>query len=138
MMKLTEAQIYAEKRGGKVHIQTGPTTFLFSCNRNHLWERPIEIIMKRYEWCPLCPHSKGERTSRYIFEDLLGKKFPSRAPKFLNGLRLDGYNEELQIVDMENLEYPPDEFIQKYHYQTRPIQRKPLSIGTVLEISILD
>ena len=46
--------------------------------------------------------------------------------------------EELQIIDMENLEYPPDEFIQKYHYQTRPIQRKPLSIGTVLEISILD
>src|SRR6185369_426039 len=58
MSNLAEAQIYAEKRGGKVHIQTGPTTFLFSCHKNHLWERPLEEVTKRYDWCPLCPHSK--------------------------------------------------------------------------------
>ena len=53
--------------------------------------------------------------------------------------------EELQIVDMKNLEYPPDEFIQKYHYQTvnhvisKPehFRNTPLSIGTVLEIAVL-
>jgi hypothetical protein len=98
MSNLDEAQIYAEKRGGKVHIQTGPTTFLFSCHRKHLWERPLEVIIKRYDWCPLCPHSKGERTSRYIFEDLLGKEFPPSRPKFLEGLHLDGYNKELQLA----------------------------------------
>ena len=55
MSNLAEAQIYAKKRGGKVHIQTGPTTFLFSCNRNHLWERPLEVIKKKYDWCPHTP-----------------------------------------------------------------------------------
>ena len=115
MTKLTEAQIYAEKCGGKCCIQTGPTTFLFSCHRNHLWERPLEVITKRYDWCPLCPCSRGERTSRYIFEDLLGKKFPSRAPKFLNGLRLDGYNEELQLAF---------EFNGKQHYALNPMFHK--------------
>src|SRR6185369_11406081 len=112
MSNLAEAQIYAKKRGGKALIQTGPTTFLFSCNRNHLWERPI---MKRYDWCPLCPHSKGERTSRYIFEDLLGKKFPPRAPKFLQGMRLDGYNEELKLAF---------EFNGQQHYALNPMFHK--------------
>ena len=112
MSNLAEAQIYAKKRGGKALIQTSPTTFLFSCNRNHLWERPI---MKRYDWCPLCPHSKGERTSRYIFEDLLGKKFPPRAPKFLQGMRFDGYNEELKLAF---------EFNGQQHYALNPMFHK--------------
>src|SRR4051794_5666863 len=98
MPNLVEAQTYAEKCGGKCLVQIGPTTFLFSCHRNHLWERLIEIITKRYDWCPLCPHSKGERTSRYIFEDLLGKKFPPHTPKFLQGMHFDGYNEELKLA----------------------------------------
>src|SRR6185369_2055262 len=46
--------------------------------------------------------------------------------------------EELQIVDMENLEYPPDEFIQKYHYRSERPRSTSLSIGTVLEVAILD
>jgi len=111
MSNLAEAQIYAEKRGGKCHLQTGSTTFLFLCHRKHLWERPLEVITKRYDWCPLCPHSKGERTSRYIFKDLLGKEFPPSRPKFLKGLHLDGYNKELQLAF---------EFNGQHHFQFVP------------------
>ena len=61
----------------------------------------MESILQRYKrnyrWCNSCPHI-FERTCRYIFEELLHKKFPPRKPKFLEGLQLDGYNEELHLA----------------------------------------
>jgi hypothetical protein len=54
----------------------------------------LDNVKNKYTWCPVCPFTTAERKCRFVFEDLLGKKFPPCSPSFLKGLLLDGYIEE--------------------------------------------
>ena len=51
----------------------------------------------RGEGCDKCIH-KTETLCRLAFENITGKPFPKKRPKFLEGLEFDGYNEELKIA----------------------------------------
>ena len=106
----TKALAYAQRREGRCLGKVNPNTYLWLCKKGHQWEAPYKNMKQNYKWCNICPNIP-ERTCRYIFEDLLHKKFPPRKPKFLEGLHLDGYNEELGLA----FEYSGNQ-----HYQIVP------------------
>ena len=92
-----KALAYAQSREGKCLARVSPNIYLWVCKNQHRWKAPYRDMKQNYRWCNSCPHI-FERTCQYIFEELLHKKFPPQKPKFLEGLQLDGYNEELHLA----------------------------------------
>lgn len=57
----------------------------------------LNSIKSRSTWCPRCP-LKNESECLRLFETLLGVSFPKCRPDWLEGLELDGYNEEMGLA----------------------------------------
>lgn len=71
--------------------------------------------------CIFCNSRRSESVTRKIYEKLTGKEFKNCRPKWLQGLELDGYNEELKIAfeynGVQHYKYIP-EFFHKKGIQT--------------------
>lgn len=97
---LEEARAAAATRGGACLSEsyvscTSP--LLWECGeKKHLWKSSYSSVVTRGSWCPSCP-LKSENACRVLCETLTGFRFIKCRPKWLGGLELDGYCEELEI-----------------------------------------
>jgi hypothetical protein len=87
--------------------------FLFNCENSHEFEAEIRSITAG-QWCSKCKF-KNQTECIQIIEKLSGQIFKQMRPKILNGLELDGYNEELKLA----IEYNG-----KQHYVYSPFFHK--------------
>lgn len=100
--KLTIEEMHevARMRGGEClsqDYQGGQIPLRWRCSERHQWDaRPAHIRINR-SWCPHCLY-KNEQECRRTIERLTGKKFPKQRPRWLDGLELDGYNQEIEIA----------------------------------------
>lgn len=115
-LTIEEMHVLAVEKGGEclsTEYVNSITKLKWRCSKGHEWEaRPGDI--KRVSWCPNCSRggsSLGEKISRELLESMLGFPLIKSRPNFLNGLELDGYNEEQKIA----FEYHGDQ-----HY--KPVQ----------------
>ncbi len=107
-------QDIARERGGRLLSDEYKNAFselLWECDQGHQWEAKAYSVKNINSWCPQCSKSRSERLCREIIEDLTGYTFASVRPKFLKGLELDGYNEEV---------YTAFEYQGEQHYRYKP------------------
>ncbi len=103
----------------------------WKCAEGHEWSANFSHMRNRGQWCPSCVN-KSEQLCRDIFESNLLEKFPSVRPEWLEGLELDGYNEELGIAfeyqGRQHYKYIPKFFhregIHQFHEQQERDRRK--------------
>lgn len=72
------------------------TKLRWMCEFKHEWDA-TPVCVKLGTWCPHC-RLKNETECRSIIERLTRQPFTKRRPIFLEGLELDGFNEETGIA----------------------------------------
>lgn len=93
-------QMLAERYGGRClseEYTNAHTKLLWECSDGHRWWAMPASIKNSSTWCPHCRY-KNEQECRGVFEALTGKAFPKCRPKWLEGLELDGYCEDLGVA----------------------------------------
>lgn len=87
----------------------------YQCPTGHYYSITYSNFKKGHG-CPYCIYKKEQET-REILETLYASPFPKQRPKWLNGMELDGYNEELGLA----FEYQGE---QHYHYHPKLFHKK--------------
>jgi hypothetical protein len=93
----------AGSRGGKCLSETyhGLTQKLtWECSFGHQWDAIPNNVKNHGSWCPHCKVNVGEELVRAALEEAFsGKSFDrTRREPWMEGLELDGYNEELRLA----------------------------------------
>jgi hypothetical protein len=121
------AEIVAS-RGGKLKTldyRGVDGTYQFECSLGHEFSNMFKKVEKG-QWCPICSRgSKSEEVARTTLEQLLGKKFPRKRPKWLRNSRgyqmeLDGFSEDLSVA----FEYQGYQHFESDHWGTDLASRK--------------
>lgn len=97
---IEDIRTLAEKNNGKlvsdVYINKH-TKLIWECDKGHQFEMAPHSIDSQQQWCPYCLY-KDEAFCREFIQKVLQCTMFKCRPKFLNGLELDGYNEELKLA----------------------------------------
>ena len=100
-LSLQDAKDVAKERMGeclsKKYVRT-TEKLKWKCYYGHEWESTMMNVRNSGTWCPKCNINIGEEITRNIMNILFDAEFTTQYPDWLEGLELDGYNEELNIA----------------------------------------
>jgi hypothetical protein len=121
-LTLEECQQFAIDKDGEclsTEYVNNRTKMRWKCNKGHEWDAKFNGIKHRGTWCPQCSGYRSEELCRDIFETHLVEEFPTKRPEWLEGLELDGYNEEVNIAFEYNgiQHYEYNEFFHRGDYE---------------------
>lgn len=93
----------AHNRGGKLlstEYAGGGGLLVWECADGHTWKASPKNIKNKKSWCPHCNCNVGEEMVRATFEEAFPDKLFDRTRRVpeLEGLELDGYNDELRLA----------------------------------------
>ena len=93
----------AEGRGGRClsdEYNGSKTKLKWECAYGHGWEAIPNNVKNLGSWCPHCRVNVGEELVRAALEEAFPEKFfnRTRGEPWMEGLELDGYNEELRLA----------------------------------------
>ena len=97
---IEDCREFAKSKNGlclSAEYKCNKTKMNWQCSQGHQWTASFHSIKNHSNWCPNCSSFKSEKLCREIFEDLLLEPFNKIRPQWLEGLELDGYNENLNM-----------------------------------------
>jgi hypothetical protein len=98
---IEDCQKLAEERGGKclsAKYVNSKTKIEWECKFKHRWFAIPNNVFNYDSWCPDCKINLGEQLTRTIIEKLFQRVFKKVRPDWLEGLELDGYNDDLLLA----------------------------------------
>jgi len=112
---LTNIANKLKRRGVKlIGIRSDMVTVLCVCGKVQKGDLNRVLLSRR---CVFCNCGRSEALTRKIYEGITQKEFVNCRPSWLNGLELDGYNEELQMAfeynGIQHYKYMPGFFHKK-------------------------